>query len=158
MIEHDHALIGSNMRGFGDIMNNNTNTNTNNTIAPSTVAPESVESKRLLNATKVTDSKKLLIEVDTSKLTFENLKAVAPSDKGNRTVLYEKWSDGGITYQLTGYVTTTNFDSLENVQKTIDMKKQALENQELKEQLAQFQMMMNHPEFKQLMYKFTGKK
>jgi hypothetical protein len=110
-----------------------------------------IENKKLLSASKVTDDKKVLIEVDTSSVDFTNLKAIEPSDKGNRTVLYEKWTDGGITYQLTGYVTNTNYESLENIHKTNEMKRQAKENEELKAQLASFQSMMQDPEFRKLM-------
>jgi hypothetical protein len=115
----------------------------------------SIENKKLISASRVVDNKKVLIEVDTTTVTFENLKTIDPSDKGNRTVLYEKWVEGGITYQLTGYVTSTNYEALENQHKTQEMARQAKENQELKAQLAQFQTLMSNPEFKAIMSRFT---
>lgn len=113
------------------------------------------ESKRLLTSARTSENKKLLIEVDTTSVNYESLKTVETSEKGNRTVLYDKWVEGGITFQLTAYVTSTNFENLENEYKTIQMKKQAQENLELKQQLAQFQQLMQNPEFKAIMSKFS---
>jgi len=111
--------------------------------APVVSAPKAEKVGKLLVADKDLDDGILTIVIDT-KLDIAALEGVVPSDKGNRTILYEKWTDAGITYQLTGYVTATNYSDRQSVAATARVK--AIEKQN-----AEFLSMMNNdPEFKAL--------
>ena len=120
-----------------------------------TTATEKVA--KALTATVVSDKKVLAIEVDASSLDFAALKSIPANDKGNRTVLYQKWVDEstGITMQLTGYVTSTSFSSQEEAYKQGEIDRLKGEALALKAQMAQFQSLMSNPEMQALMAKLA---
>jgi hypothetical protein len=112
---------------------------------------------KALVATVVSDKKVIAIEVDATSMDFSTLKAIPANDKGNRTVLYQKWVDEstGITMQLTGYVTSTSFATQEEGYKQAEIDRLNKEALELKAQMAQFQTLMANPEMQELMKKLA---
>jgi hypothetical protein len=87
------------------------------------VVKEKVERLCVVNASL--DDGILNISADVN-ITLDDLRTVTPSDKGNRTIVYKKWTDGGITFQLTGYVTSkamTDMEALEHTKKVVALEK-----------------------------------
>lgn len=87
----------------------------------------------ILNGEFTMDSNKNLeFKLDTSNATFQNLKDVATSEKGNKTVFYKKEIINGVTVQVTAYVSKKSLEDLENLERTREAQAQARELQELK--------------------------
>lgn len=113
------------------------------------------EGKRLVSAEAINVDGKVSIEFDSKVMTAKALTSVEANDKGNRTICYEKWLDeeSGLTIQLTAYITNSEVDKRVKEYKEQEALRIKDENESLKLQVAQFQTLMNTPEFQEMLKK-----
>ena len=108
-----------------------------------------IEKQYLLKVNHTTTGTKTVIEVDTNKMTYNSLIATSANDKGNRTILFDKFKDDktGVVYQLVAYIGNKQVLELEKIEKNAEALRIRDENERLKMENAQYQTLVNSPEY-----------
>lgn len=97
---------------------------------------------------------KINMSVDIADISYGNLKDIKENENGNRTVLYQKFTEGGITFQVTAYVRKNDFLAIKNAEETAALKQAIAERDAVLNQL--FTAAKN-PEFQKFLQQFGVK-
>jgi hypothetical protein len=102
--------VNNNMDGNG-----NKELNTSKVALASDLKETKEQKERLVKPLVIVDSKKATIKIDVNNVTYEAIKDMTRSDKGNVTVTYETFKIGNVNYQLTGYVKKSEIEEMEEM-------------------------------------------
>jgi predicted ATP-grasp superfamily ATP-dependent carboligase len=96
-----------------------------------------MDNQKLIKIVNVTsEGEKLSFTLDISQVNYDNLKLIEGKEKtGNRTVLYSKFQEKGITFQVTAWINSAEMQRLHEIEVTQQFKATMEENKRLLEEL-----------------------
>jgi hypothetical protein len=105
-------------------------------FAQKTKKGEFIMDKKLINEVNVrNEGQKVTLSIDTTSINYDNLKLIEAKDTGNRVVLYQKFNNNGITYQITGWVNGQEMQRLHEIEVSQKMRDTMEENKRLLKEL-----------------------